>query len=195
VSKFVWVGAVMACLLVVACSDDDDPTTTPPPSQTFPSSTGDECADPVGDLSLRSEPEPLSEPSGVDIVESVAELVGDDLEVTFTTVGSIASAPSPTFVVGQGVPFEPFSFEVRAVRDDATDNWAVTVFTWPQAEQRRAIAVQPVVTDNTIVFSVPAAELPPLANSLTFGASSRLPGDAGIVIDDCSSLSQTTTTT
>jgi hypothetical protein len=195
VPKWVWVVVAVAGVLVAGCSDDDDPTTAPPPSQTLPSSTGDRCDDPVGDLTLGTASAPRADPPGVDLVEAVADLDDDQLVVTITTAGAIDSAPSPSFIVGQGLPFEPFSFEIRLVRDDATGSWATTVITWPQVEQQRAIAVQPTVEGATITFTVPSSELPPLANYLTFGSSSRLPDGTGIVIDDCSSLSQAATTT
>jgi hypothetical protein len=189
--------AVLAFGLLVtaaACSGDEgDDDTTPPPTQTIPSSTGDECADPVGDLTLGSSSEPRAEPAGIDIVEASAVLSDDQLDVRFTTAGPINLVPAPSFVIAQGIPFQPLSFEVRVVRDEQTGNWGVTIITWPQEEQQRAVLTQPVVDNNTISFSLPASELPPLANYLSFGATSDVP-DVGVVIDDCSSLNQPPTT-
>ncbi len=155
----------------------------------LPSSTGDRCDDPVGDLDIPAgvPEEGLAGLAGVDLVEGEAAVDGDVLAVRFETAGPVETVPTPTFVVAQGDPLQPFSFELRLTRE--LDRWEVTLVTWPDAREKRQLLSTPVSADGTTVaVDVPLDALPPIALSLQFGAASEVsPGV--FVIDDCSSLS------
>ena len=108
------------------------------------------------------------------------------LAVRFETAGPVATVPTPTFVVAQGDPLEPFSFELRLTRE--LDRWEVTLVTWPDAREKRQLLTTPVVAEgSTVSVEVPLDALPPIALSLQFGAASEVPRGV-FVIDDCSSL-------
>lgn len=183
VAAVLLVGSLAAC---ASGSDDEDTTFTSPPVP--PSSTGDTCSDPTNDVTrdAGTAPDVGGEPAGVDLITASATLEGDQVVVQFTTNGEIAALSSPSFVVAQGNPYDPFSFEVRAVRDDASATWNLTLITWSQAEQRRSIVTSTTVAANTLSFVLPKDVLPPLANYLSFGATAEV--DGAIVFDDCSSL-------
>ena len=186
--------APLLCLLLLAvaaaCSSDDpvDPDSAIQPS--VPTADGDRCADPVGDISADAKATTGvgTEPSGIDLVDTSAELSddGEELAVRFTTAGPISQTPGTTFVVAQGTPFTALAFEMRAVADDA-GNWGINVITWDSQERTTSIAQKPTISANTLSFTVPMESLPPLALYQQFGASAQLEG-VGRVIDDCSSL-------
>lgn len=175
-----------------ACSSDepDDETISSQPS--VPSSTGDQCEDPVGDLTADAKTEGVgTEPAGVDITAASAEVQGEDLVVSFTTAGPIDQTPGTTFAVAQGTPFSALAFEMRATATD-TGAWDVKLITWDAAERSTSVPVRPTVSGNTMTFTVPMRSLPALALYIQFGASAVLEG-AGRVVDDCSSLSTAST--
>ncbi len=177
--------------VTAGCSGDGTDEGAPVNSTTtlLPSSTGDRCDDPTGDLDVPAgvpaEAQPLL--AGVDLVSGDATVDGDVLAVRFETAGPVATVPTPTFVVAQGDPLQPFSFEIRLTRE--LDAWDVTLITWPDAREKRQALSTPVSADGTTVaVDVPLDALPPIALSLQFGAASEVsPGV--FVIDDCSSLS------
>lgn len=183
------VAALLLVGLLAACSSgsdggEDASTSMPTP----PSSSGDSCTDPTGDVTGDSGPvvDAVGGAAGIDLAAAAATLDGDRVVVRFTTAGVIDEAVSPSFVVAQGNPYDPFSFEVRAVRDDATSAWKVILITWSQSEQRRPLDVPTTVAGNTLSFALARELLPPLANYLSFGATARVGG--AVVFDDCSSL-------
>jgi hypothetical protein len=179
------VGLVVLAL-VAGCSSDEGGTDTTAPLGTVPSSTGDSCTDPAGDLDLpvgvTADTPGLA---GVDLVAAEAVVDGDRLDITFTTAGPVDEAPAATYVVAQGDPLGSLSFELRMVR--GAGGWDTTLITWPGGvEERRALALTPTVVGDELRISLPLEGLPPVALVLQFGASADV-GDA-IAIDDCSSL-------
>ena len=108
------------------------------------------------------------------------------LAVRFDTAGPVETVPTPTFVVAQGDPLEPFSFELRLTRE--LDRWEVTLVTWPDAREKRQLVTAPVIAEGpTVSVEVSLDLLPPIALSLQFGAASEGPADV-FSIDDCNSL-------
>ncbi len=171
---------------VAACSSSGSEGSDPQTSLTVPSSNGDTCTDPSGDLDLPAGV-PATTPglSGVDLVESSATVAGDQLKVVLTMAGPVDAAPAATYVVAQGDPLGSLSFELRMVH--GADGWSTTLITWPERkEQRSALGVTPTVDGDTLTVSVPLASLPPISLAMQFGASAQV-GDA-LVVDDCSSL-------
>lgn len=189
-------GAALACSSSSPASAPDSTTNSTSdsinPIDAIPSSDGDSCTDPVGDISasIRADAPPgvLTEPAGIDIVSAAATVAGDDLHVTFVTNGPVASAPQPTFVVAQGEPLQPVSFEVRSVQA-ADGRWEVGLVRWPTGDEvRTVLPITPTVTGSTFDLLVPLAELGPIANYLGFGVSADVGQPDGVVFDDCSSL-------
>lgn len=178
---------------LVACSSDE-PSSEPEPTQpTMPQSEGDQCADPVGDLTSDARtPGVGTEPAGVDITAAAGEVQDDQLAISITTAGPIDTTPGTTYAVAQGTPFTSFAFEVRATAT-AGDNWDVEIITWDEDEKRTSVPIRPTVSGNTLSFAVPLDALPTIGLYLQFGASAELQG-VGRVFDDCSSLSTTGTT-
>lgn len=177
-------------VLAAGCSSGDSGGDAAPATTTtlVPSSSGDRCTDPVGDLDIPTGVDPALTPvlAGVDLVTGVAEVKGDVLSVEFTGAGPIADVPDPTFVVAQGDPLQPLSFELRLTRRDG--QWQALLITWPDAkEQRQAISTPVVPGERSVAVDVPLSSLPPIALSMQFGATSEVSKNV-IVIDDCSSL-------
>ena len=121
---------------LVACSSDE-PSSEPEPTQpTMPQSEGDQCADPVGDLTSDARtPGVGTEPAGVDITAAAGEVQDDQLAISITTAGPVDTTPGTTYAVAQGTPFTSFAFEVRATAT-AGDNWDVEIITWDEDEKR-----------------------------------------------------------
>jgi hypothetical protein len=181
---------VAASLAVTGCSDADEGEAQAPATATtlVPSSTGDRCDDPRGDLDVPpGVPEDaLGALAGIDLVTAAATVEGEELQVAFDVAGPIADVAAPTFVVAQGDPLESLSFELRLARTDAA--WASELITWPSGREERRDAGLVVVADGArLTTALPLAELPPIALSLQFGAAAEL-SDGLVVIDDCSSL-------
>jgi len=153
------------------------------------SGSGDSCTDPVGDLDVTAAvaPATLAALAGVDLTATAATVNGDNLDVSFTSAGPINLVPGATFVVAQGEPLQPLSFELRATNDPS--GWTVLLVTWPQNEKRTPLAITPEVEGNRVSYSVPLSQLPPIGRALQFGSTVTLP-DGNVVIDDCSSLDQ-----
>jgi hypothetical protein len=188
------VGLVVAIAAGAAgCSDDGGgvdaaPSTAPP---TVPSGNGDRCADERGDLDLPVGVDPSNTVpfNGIDLVDVGAEVQGDQLAVSFTSVGSIDDVPAPTFVVAQGEPLQAVSFELRVVKGD-DGGWDGVLVTWPSSrEERKPVALDVQVDGTTLTTSIPLDDLPPIARTLQFGATSE-PKDGLVVIDDCSNLDE-----
>lgn len=179
---------VPLALLAASCSSDDDGDPTAASTPTLPQSDGDVCDDPASDITADVKADGVgAEPAGIDIVRARAELTDDDqLDVRFTTVGPTTETPGTTFIVAQGTPFTPLAFELRATAGEG-GAWRVETVTWDTAERKTSVPVSPIVTGETLSFTVPMDGLPPLGLYLSFGASSELDG-VGRVLDDCSSL-------
>jgi hypothetical protein len=175
-------------LAVASCSSDDDPDQAGTTQPTLPAATGDACDDPASDITADVKADGVgAEPAGIDITRAEAELTDDDqLDITFTTTGPITETSGTTFAVAQGTPFSPLAFELRATAGDA-GTWDLKAITWDSAERSTSVPVRPTVSGNTLSFTVPMENLPPLGLYLSFGASSVLDG-VGRVLDDCSSL-------
>lgn len=179
---------VLAGVGVAACSSDDKGTDAAAGSTStlVPSSEGDTCTDPSGDLDLPAGVS-VSTPglSGIDLVSASAKVDGDQLAVSITTAGPIDEAPAATYVVAQGDPLGQFSFELRMVH--GTDGWTTTLITWPsQVETRQKLAITPKVTGDTLTTSLPLSSLPAISLAMQFGSTATV--DGLIVVDDCSSL-------
>lgn len=184
--------AVVAIALVLgapiaACSSSgSDGAADPATAPTVPSSSGDSCTDPTGDLDLPAGVA-SSTPglTGIDLVESSATVDGTQLDISLTMAGPIDAAPAATYVVAQGDPLGSFSFELRMVH--GTDGWSTTLITWPDGDEaRNRLPITPTVQGATITASVPLSSLPPISLAMKFGASAQVGDD--IVFDDCSSL-------
>lgn len=192
--------ALSLALAASACSDDGEqsadttsPSPTPSVLDTVPSSDGDECVDPTGDLSTGAAVEGVgSEPAGVDLVRGAALVEGDELAVRFETAGSIASLVDPLFVVGQGDAGGSLSFELRA-ESDLEGNWTLTLIKFEPDETRVSIPNPVTVDGSTLTFRVPLSALPPIGLYMSFGATAEAAG-VGTVLDDCSSLGAPPTT-
>jgi hypothetical protein len=179
---------VLAGGVLVGCGGSDGSAGNVAATTTtlVPSSQGDSCSDPTGDLDLPAGVS-ASTPglSGVDLVSASAKVDGDQLAVSLTTAGPIDAAPAATYVVAQGDPLGQYSFELRMVH--GTDGWTTTLVTWPQqVETRQKLPLTPKVDGATVSASLPLSSLPPIAQAMQFGATASVGGL--VVVDDCSSL-------
>ncbi|MCU0311473.1 MAG: hypothetical protein MUE36_11090 [Acidimicrobiales bacterium] len=183
------VGLVVTSVGSAGCSGSDDgDAAAPSTSAVVPSSSGDRCDDPTGDLDVPAgvPPEVLPALAGIDLVTAEATVEGEQLAVRFEVVGPVADVPDPTFVVAQGDPLDPLSFELRIAR--RADQWQVTLITWPDAREKRQLVAAPVTAaDGTVAVDVPLAGLPPIALTLQFGATAEV-SPSIVVFDDCSNL-------
>ena len=105
-----------------------------------------------------------------------AAVDGDVLAVRFETAGPVETVPTPTFVVAQGDPLQPFSFELRLTRE--LDRWEVTLVTWPDAREKRQLLTTPVVAEGSTVsvevpLDAPAADRPVAAVRRRVGGPGR----------------------
>jgi len=183
--------AVTLALAGVACSDDGTDDAGPVGSTpAVPSSDGDRCQDPTGDLDVPVGVDPTLGPrlAGVDLVDAAALVEGEVLRISFTNAGPVDDVPDPTYVVAQGEPLQPLSFELRLTR--RAGQWQGTLVTWPSGAEQRQVVPNPVVVDGTAVaVDLPVASLPPIARTMQFGAAAE-PDTGVVVIDDCSNLTQ-----
>lgn len=182
-------GAVL--LVPLGCSssgggDGGSATPTTGGSTTLvPSSTGDRCTDPTGDVDAPAGADVVAL-AGIDLTTMSALVQGDQLVVDMQAAGPVAAAPDPTFVVAQGDPLQPLSFELRMEPTGGT--WKATLITWPSGAEVRKVLDQPVtVGERSVGITVPLALLPPIALSMQFGASSQVSPNV-FAIDDCTSL-------
>jgi hypothetical protein len=177
----------LVAVAAVGCSSGDDAENVDN-QPTVPAADGDDCQDPVGDLSSDAKAAGVgTDPTGVDLVSASAVRNDDDtLDVTFTTAGPVTQTPGTIFVVAQNSAGSPLGFEIRAAAKGG-DVWDVSAITWDPNESTTSVPVRPTITDNEMTFTVPLESLPPLALLLQFGTSTPVDG-VGTVIDDCSSL-------
>lgn len=187
--------AVLAVLLLglasLACSsgsESGDEGASNAVAPTVLQATGDKCQDDVGDLSSDIKAAGIgTDPPGIDLVSASAALQDDDtLDVTFTTAGPITDTEGTAFIVAQGSAGSPLGFEIRATSKGG-GTWGITAVTWPRDEKSVSVPVSPIVSGNSLSFTVPMESLPPLALYLQFGSTSDVAG-VGRVIDECSSL-------
>ncbi len=190
--------AIAACLVTLsACSGGSDGGSATPntigPQSSLAESKGFRCEDPKGDLgSAIKGVGTVSEPAGIDIVVAEAKVDGTVLAVTYEMAGDPNAAPSPFVDLLQGDITAPdFSFELRGAPISGTAvraPWGLTLITFKGGEQRRGLDTAVTVSGNTVSYSVPLAEIPPIATlQWTFGSSST--ADNGTVIfDDCNSF-------
>jgi hypothetical protein len=172
----------------VACSGDEPSEQDATPMPSVQPSTGDECIDPVGDLTSDARSTGIgTEPAGVDLTAASAKVEGDQLAVQFTSAGPVTATPGTTFAVAQGTPFTAFAFELRMTAGEG-GVWDIEVITWDTEERKTSVPLRPTVSGNTLSVDIPMSALQPLALYLQFGASGTLEG-VGRVVDDCSSLS------
>jgi hypothetical protein len=173
------------------CSDDDGGGGDAGPvgsASPVPSSDGDRCQDPTGDLDVPAGVDPALGPrlAGIDLVDSAGLVEGEVLRVSFTAAGPVADVPDPTFVVAQGEPLQPLSFELRLSRRAGA--WQSTLVTWPSGTEERQAVPNPVAVDGAnVAIDLPVASLPPIARTMQFGAAAE-PEAGVVVIDDCSNL-------
>ena len=179
--------AVFVALAAFGCSSGDEADNVDN-QPTVPAADGDDCQDPVGDLSSDAKAAGVgTDPPGVDLVSASAVRNDDDtLDVSFTTAGPITQTPGTIFVVAQNSAGSPLGFEIRAAAKGG-DVWDVSAITWSPNENATSVPVRPTISDNELSFTVPLESLPPLALLLQFGTSTPVDG-VGTVIDDCSSL-------
>ncbi len=166
---------------------------------TLDGTKGYTCSDPTGDVALgQSGKANRFEPSGIDLTEASAHIVGDNLVVSFSTAGPIASAPDPLFVVDQGDPAAApeTSFELRAELPPGAPGWTLNLHTFKGGREASApIDVPVTVNGNTLGYTVPLSELPPVVSlQWQFGATSTA-ADSAVSFDACSSFADATTTT
>ena len=142
----------------------------------------------------------LSEPAGIDLVKAEAHIEGDELAVSFTTVGPISLAPEPFFTMLAGDLSAPaYSFEIRAQLDDTGWRLVLTDFA-PLANvggqaTSTGLSAPVTVTGNTLTYRVPLNTIPAISTlQWNFGSSSTQ-ADKSVRIDDCTSLTSGTTTT
>lgn len=191
---------------VSACSSGNDAAPSAstsagsaPPQTLGARAQGDECQDPIGDLSSDARgTENLSDPAGIDLVSAKAKVVGDNLEVTYVTNGPIDGTVNPIFFLVQGdigrVPDQ--TFELRA-EPASSERWGVSLITFPGGRQRpsQALNVPVTVSGNTLSYKIPTNQLPPVATALwQFGSSAGV-SDNSRVIDDCEPFAQKPGTT
>jgi hypothetical protein len=199
--------AVLALVLfVTACGDDDGDG--PPPPDTRPLNTGATCEDETGDLSTeaRALGGDLTEPAGIDLTRAESEVTESTLKVTFETVGPIATAPEPEFILAQGLPDEDNAFELRARPVGAADGpWQLRLIRFQRGPGGNVVQAPDVilntpvrVEDRTLSYEVAQTQIPRISSYVwQFGTTS---GETDAIIDVCAqddvngSIGTTTTT-
>ena len=186
---------VFGCALLACSSDDSTDNADTANQPTVPPAKGDQCQDPTGDLSSDIKAAGVgTEPPGIDLVSTSAQLQDDDtLDVTFTTAGPITDTAGTVFVVAQNSAGSPLGFEIRATSKGG-GQWGISAITWTPNEKSTSVPVSPTISGNTLSFTVPMETLPPLALYLQFGSTTDVEG-VGQVFDDCSGLATAPTVT
>ena len=96
-----------------------------------------------------------------------------------------------------------YSFELRSepiAGSPPGTPWGLTLITFKGGEQRKALSTAVLVQGNTITYTVPLNDLPPIATlQWTFGSTSTAANNT-VTFDDCNSFTAppdagTTTTT
>jgi len=199
------VGLVLAgvCVLpLAACSSGSGDSGAVPntigPQSSLAESKGFRCEDPKGDLGTTVKGVGTgTEPAGIDMVVAEAKVDDKVMTVTYQMVGDPNAAPSPFVDLLQGDITAPdFTFELRAnpiAGEPAGSPWGLTLITFKGGEQRRGLDTAVTVSGNTVTYSVPLANLPPIATlQWTFGAASTA-ADGKVTFDDCNSFTATGT--
>ncbi|MGZ4716910.1 MAG: hypothetical protein ACXWCB_09470 [Acidimicrobiales bacterium] len=200
------VGAALLGGVVAGCSSSgpsagDVPSTVGPQS-TVPESSGFTCNDPTGDVvDAARQTEMLEDPSGIDLVTAEAHVDGDALAVSFTTAGPISLAPDPFFDLLQGSLDSPaYSFELRA-EPGPGDTWKLGLTDFSPLATAGGQAVTtglsaPVtVTGNQLSYRVPLTTIPKISTMQWNFGSSSTQADKSVRIDDCTSLTSSSTGT
>jgi hypothetical protein len=193
-------------LSLTACSGsgNDASTVTPPPNNgtVAPTTRGDVCDDPTGDLGTDAKVAAgtLSEPAGIDLVRAEAELTDTSLKVTYRTAGPVNLVEEPLFLMEQGVPGQDVSFELRASPLGPGTPWTLRLITFRAGQEQSPITLPTPITvsGDTVSYEVSRRDLPPVATLIwQFGSTAGNPSDPDVtvVFDDCSSLSKSVPTT
>jgi len=194
-------GGVLAACSSSGPSASDVPSTLGPKS-TVPESNGFTCNDPKGDvIDSAKQTEPLTEPSGIDLITAEAHVDGDALAVSYTTAGPISLVPAPFFVMLQGDMSAPaYTFEIRAKQGSdgswhlELTNFAPLATVGGQATPT-GLSAPVTVTGNQLSYRVPLADIPAISTlQWNFGSGSTQ-ADGSERIDDCTSLTSVATTT
>lgn len=203
VRSVVGTGLALGLVLVAGCRTSHDAAPVPStvgPQSTLAESNGYSCTDPTGDIGSQVQGVgTLSEPAGIDLVTAEAHVDGLNLNVKYTTVGPIESAPKPFFVMFQGDASAPtVSFDLRTEPTGANGAWALSVGTTPASggvERFQPLPTGVVVDGNTLRYSVPLTSIPPIATlQWSFGSTSTQANDS-VLFDDCSSIPSLTEAT
>jgi hypothetical protein len=169
---------------------------------TVPESQGFTCPDPTGDVvDAAAQTVLLDEPAGIDLVQAEAHIDGDVLAVSFQTVGPVNLAPEPFFDLLQGDLSSPsVTWELKA-RPDADGNWVLGLTDFqPLATAggqtaERVLSTPVTVSGNTVSYRVPLTDIPRIQTvQWSFGSSSTQ-ANQSVRIDDCTSLTASSTTT
>lgn len=191
--------------VAVGCSSSGpsagDVPSTLGPTDTVPESTGFTCNDPKGDvIDSAKQTELLAEPAGIDLITAEAHIDGDVLAVSFTTAGPISLAPEPFFSMLQGSLDAPaYSWEIRA-QQNSQGEWqlVLTDFAPLAAAGGRApesgLSAPVTVSGNQLSYRVPLDTIPAVVTKQWNFGSSSTQADKTVRIDDCTSLTSTTTT-
>lgn len=192
------IAVALSLVTVAACSGGSGTNVETPstigPQSSLAESKGFRCVDPKGDLSIAlTGVGTLTEPAGVDMVVAEAKVDGDNLVVTYQMAGDPVGAPQPFVTLLQGDIAAPdYSFELRAEPISGSPPgtpWGLTLVTFKGTEQRRALNTAVVVQGDTITYSVPLSDIPPIATlQWTFGSASTA-ANKTVTFDDCNSFS------
>ncbi len=203
-----WLAAALGgalSIVAIGCSAKANHTTTPTlgSQTTLAGSKGFTCHDPKGDISLDTATNvkgTRSDPSGIDILLASTNVTSSELEVKFQTAGPITNAAKPLFdlVAGDLSTAPAQSFELRALpagSQGAAGQWAVTLYTFENGQRTTELSVPVVVQGDSLSYSVPLNQLPPIVTlQWQFGTSSEQP-DGTTPFDDCNSFTATSSTT
>ena len=165
------------------------------PQSTLPEMRGYTCPDPTGDLGTKLTGTGTgTEPAGIDITTASAQVEGDELVVTFTMAGPVASVPGPFFDVLQGDVSAPqVTWELRA-EPTSSGAWGIQLVTFKNGEARQDLSAPVTISGNTLSYRVPLSDIPPIATlQWSFGTSSTASNNS-VVFDDCSSITDPSTT-
>lgn len=191
---------------LTACSGsggDASPPSTPANNGTLaPTTKGDVCEDPRGDLGTDAKVAAgnLAEPAGIDLLRAEAALSDDSLRVTYTTAGPVNLVDRPMFLMEQGVPGQDVSFELRAAPLGPGSPWTLSLITFRAGQEQSPLTLpNPItVSGDTVSYEVARKDLPPISTLIwQFGSTSGNPDDPDVtvVFDDCSALTASAPTT
>ncbi len=207
------VGIVLAVILILGAGSfgtifvllaaDDDGSSSPDttvPVTLPPESPRSECTDVTGDIEDVNEPAgttALTDPAGIDLVDTVANRTDDAVEVSFTVAGDIeGTTTNPAFILFRGQQAATQgSFEVQALRaDDGT--WALYLVEYlTNLGERDKLDVPVTVDGDTLSFTVPLAALPPITGTLLWSFGTYDGDRASVAELDAPSTSTTVPST